>query len=135
MNRFTTPVQPRGSRDLIQEATEHTPYVKYTATLRKLTVVGNASTEDAERFFAPFIEKVIDDLFERGYITLEFNFTTFGPKTTKVLFALFDNLRTFKQAGKSIEILWKYHAGDEAMAELGQSFSDLFELSFELIEK
>jgi len=88
--------------------------------------------EDAHNFYEPYISKIYDDLFERGYVTLELYFTAFGPKTAKVLFELFGNLRTFKDAGKVIDIVWKSGEKDDNMADLGQSFAELFDLNIQL---
>lgn len=121
----------KSGKDVILESTEQSPFVKYSNRENALRISGNSFMEDAHQFYSPFLDKIYNDLTETGDAILELHFSAFGPKTAKVLFALFDNLRTFKQVGKEMNIIWKCNTANESMSDLGESFSELFDLTFQ----
>ena len=112
--------------------TTESPSVRYNREDRLLIVSGNSSLENAEDFYRPFVDQVYDDLHEKRSASVDFHLRVFGPKTAKVLFKFFENLKYFRLRNRAAKITWKYDMGDESMRELGEAFSELFDLNFEL---
>lgn len=110
--------------------TEHSPMVVYNDNLKKLKITGTSFINEADVFYQPYIDSIYQKLSDKEVITIEFHLTSFGPKTAKVFFKLFDNLKFFKMRNRSSKIIWKYNEGDEAIMEMGHAFSELFELDF-----
>ena len=114
--------------------TKKTPLIVYNKIHSKLSIKGHSFLENADFYYQPFISLIYHDLTEKGAATVELQFESFGPKTAKVLFKFFENLRYFKVRKKAARIIWKYEAGDDNLMEMGEAFSDLFDLDFELKE-
>lgn len=121
-------------KDLVIEPTQNSPFMKYSFKNRTLTIVGNSFIENAHDFYEPFMSRVYDDLMSKNHANVELFFTSFGPKTAKVLFEFFGNLRTFNQTGKTVDILWKADSNDENMADLGLSFAEIFDLDIKIVQ-
>ena len=115
-------------------ATEESPYITYDRMGRLLVIEGNSSLENAETFYKPFVDQLYDDLHVKRSASVDFHLTVLGHKTTKVLFKLFENLKYFKLKNRLAKIIWRYDQGDSSMRELGEAFSELFELDFDLKE-
>ncbi|WP_421873435.1 SiaC family regulatory phosphoprotein [Marinoscillum sp.] len=111
---------------------DQSPRILYNSCERRLDIVGPSTLEEAEAFFRPIVDQVYDDLHEKRSATVAFELTIFGHKTTKVLFKFFDNLKYFKQRNRVARIIWKYQSEDDNMRELGEAFSELFDLDFQL---
>ena len=120
-------------KDLVIEPTQNSPFMKYSFKNKTLTIVGSSFMENAHDYYEPFLSKVYDDLMSKNHANVELYFTSFGPKTAKMLFEFFGNLRTFNQTGKTVEVLWKANEEDENMAELGISFAELFDLNIKIV--
>lgn len=121
------------SEDIVLEATRLSPFVKYHTFDGSLTIIGDSLSANAAEFYEPFIERLKKTLSKDGYVKLIFHFHSFGPKTAKVLFDLFADLRTEKQKGNVATIIWRHDPDDTNMAELGTSFAELFGLDFEVV--
>lgn len=119
--------EKHSANKLTIEATEISPYIEYNDKIRSLSIIGASFMDDANTFYEPFLSKIYDDLLVRGHATVFLSFTSFGPRTAKMLFELFENLSFFNQTGKSIDVIWKTK-NDENLIALGASFAELFDL-------
>lgn len=113
-------------------ATDTSPYVHYDTKNQKLIITGNSFRKDAEEFYQPIVDLVYQALAESRTATVEFNLDSFGPRTAKVLFKFFENLKYFKVKNRATRIIWRYEAKNQAMEELGSAFAELFDLPIEM---
>ena len=128
-NNFTDSQQSTSWNDA-----KKTPLIVYNKVQSKLSIKGHSFLPNADSFYQPFISLIYQDLTENGSATVELQFESFGPKTAKVLFKFFENLRYFKVRNKAANIVWKYEEGDDTLMEMGEAFSELFDLNFEMKE-
>lgn len=129
-NSFKNPTETQSFH--LRNEKSKTPLIVYHKKYSRLTISGHSLMPNADAFFQPHIAQVYQDLTEKGTATVELQFDSFGPKTAKVLFKFFENLRYFKIKNKSATIIWKYQSGNDSLLEMGEAFSELFDLNFEL---
>lgn len=128
---YSTPLE-QSNKVVVLEPTQTTPFVQYINANRSLKISGNSFIDNASQFYSPFMDKIYEDLLYAENAELELHFQSFCPRTARVLFALFDNLRTFKQTGKSVNVVWKSDTDNLGMYDLGNSFAELFDLDIQL---
>ena len=121
----------RPSGDLVIEQTANSPFVRYNKQFRSLSIIGESYIADSRAFYQPLFIKIYDDLLTHGHAKVELNFTSFCPKTVKMIFELLGNLRHYKRLAKDIEIVWKTN-GNKVTEELGHSLAELFELDIKI---
>ncbi len=126
INRLT-----KSTGDLVIEQTATSPFIRYNKQFRTLTIIGESYMEHSRSFYHPVFVKIYDDLLTHGHAKVELNFTSFCPKTVKMIFELLGNLRHYKRLAKDVEIVWKTNSNNE-MRELGISLAELFELEIEI---
>lgn len=129
INQLTRP-----TGDLVIEQTATSPFIRYNKQFRTLTIIGDSYIEQSRSFYHPFFVKIYDDLLTHGHAKIELNFSSFCPKTVKMIFELLGNLRHYKRLAKDIEIIWKTNGSTE-MTVLGNSLAELFELDIVIISK
>lgn len=120
------------SRDMTLAATETTPQVIYKSFSCELTINGNCTTELADEFFQPIINRVRDDLQVEGSSSITFFFKSLGPQTARILFELFAYLKIQASAGKQVKLTWISSKFNPQMRDVGKALSELYHLNMHL---
>jgi hypothetical protein len=110
---------------LLRRPTKTTPYVHLDVATRTFVIAGRSIPIDAEVFYAPILNWLVelDKLNEVNRFEFCFRFDFFNIASSKrVLFILY-KLLEMQQKGKVVSIKWMYDKDDEDMLEIGQDFS------------
>ena len=121
---------------LFIQATEDTPLVDYNIETGIFSISERSFPENAIDFYEPIIEWIKQLLLETEQQTyvFEFDFEYFNTASSKQIVKMLLAIERFANK-HSITIRWVYEKGDIDMSCLGEQYSKLFQLPFEIIEK
>jgi len=126
-------------------ATEKSPEVFFDAQSRKFEIVGNSRPENVRDFYMPVLEKLRRS-FE-GFVSQERDVKGFSGDPFKFIFKLdyFNSssakfisdmlllIGNYNKKGLPVRIYWYYQEGDDDMMEVGEDFSEMIEVPFQMI--
>jgi hypothetical protein len=113
------------------KATEKTPLLEYNPIERTFSVIGVSVPEDAKMFYDPIL------LWVSGYVksntnggmTININLDYFSTKSSLIL------LKMLKKFEVLPNILINWYYDDSESKEIGDDFSTMVNLTFNLIDK
>lgn len=113
--------------DLLIEATDRTPLVRFNKSQQELHLEGESYPEDVAAFYGqviPTIEQWLTS--DASSIDVIINLIYINSSSMKALYRIFEILNQGRTAGKSVNVSWSYEADDDVMQELGEDFKDRF---------
>lgn len=115
------------------EATDDHPKVELDRDKKIFIIAGRSLPEDANRFYNPIKEWIINYLEQPNNETefilkMEYMNSASVRKLTEILFEL-EKLQSLE---KSITVTWFYKPNDEIMKERGEEIKNVVELPFHL---
>ncbi len=119
---------------LILKATKTNPYICLDPSNMKYEISGQSFPEDPQEAFAPifsWLDKNILKLDHKMNLHLQADY--FNSASNRLLLKLFRLLEVQVQAGKEIEIVWRYD--DEEIQNDGIIFSRLVNIPFKFVYK
>jgi len=117
---------------LIQKKTKTNPYICLDPANKRYEISGQSFPEDPQEAFAP-IFKWLDDNLPKLNHKMEMNLQAdyFNSASNRLLLKMFRLFEVQVQAGKEIEIIWKYD--DEEVENDGVIFSRLVNIPFRFV--
>ena len=123
--------------NLIIEACERSPEVRFDAVGRTLSIRGESYPEDASAVFGPIFAWLNQFLEGAGPqpVRVDFELVYFNSSSAKALMNIFQLLDRASGAGTPVTVHWRFAPDDETMKEFGEDFSeDLGHVKFALVE-
>ena len=105
-----------------QAATDTTPLLDFDAKVGEFVVEGKSIPSDAESFYGPLLDWL------KEYVDY------FNISSSKRILFIFYKLNELVEAGKTVNIKWYFHEGEDDMHEVGQDFAFMVNIPFEFIE-
>lgn len=128
------------------DATENTPKVILDHINYNFELAGEASPEDAKKFFNPLLAW-IDDFYNHVFyiksqnptgkvkpINFEIHIDYITSSSLKCLYDLLKKITKLKEITPDLKITWLYDEGDDDMKENGEEFASMIELPFDIKE-
>ena len=119
-------------KQIIQEELKNCPRVCYYPNFNKLELVGRLIPENPELIFGR-IENWINSHFEKNNaLNVSIQLEYINSRSSKYLFEILNQLNSYINSGKSIDIKWLYEEDDETVLELGEHFRDTIGVPFKI---
>jgi hypothetical protein len=126
------------------EPTEKSPRVYFDPDNQKFELEGNSRPEDVRNFYFPIIEKLrkyFDNILENGNLELYqdnpvkfiFKLEYFNSSSAKFISDIFVLIGNYSKKGINVKIYWYFDEGDEDMMEVGEDFSEMIDIPFQMI--
>lgn len=106
------------------------PAIRFDPESGELAIVGDSYPENAAAFYEPVFEWIEAFLATVGdrRVTLNLQLTYINSSSSKIMLNLLDLLDETVQQGASIEVNWRYHAGNQTLLECGEEFAEDLEV-------
>ncbi len=114
--------------DYFKKATSTTPAIIMDSSSKSVLIKGVSICPDISTCTS-FADDILDNLNKSTYTDLNIQLKLFNPFTAKSLIALF---KSIKKGKPSLMIHWLYEKQDEEMREMGQDYSELLEMEFNI---
>lgn len=117
---------------LILKPTKTNPYICFDPTNRRYEISGQSFPEDPQEAFAPifkWLDKNLTNLNHKMALNLQADY--FNSASNRLLLKMFRLFEVHVQAGKEIEIIWKFD--DEEIENDGIIFSRLVNIPFQFV--
>ena len=116
-------------------ASNTTPLVKLDPVNGVFEMSGCSRPENVANFFQPIIEWLNEYAQTPCELTVfNFNLTYFNTASSKAIYDVMMILREIHNAGKNIEINWRYSSDDSDMEDAGIEFADIIEFPIKMIK-
>ncbi len=112
--------------------TDNTPKVILNEELNIYLFTGKSLPEDANEFFKP-IKKWFSMFEPKRKAVFEFKFDYLNTASSKLILDIFFIIEKLHQKGFDVYVIWYHLEDDEDMKEIGEEYSDLVALNFEII--
>jgi len=117
---------------LILKPTKTNPYICFDPDSQKYEISGHSFPEDPQEAFKPIFAWLDDNIHKLNHkMELQLQADYFNSASNRLLLKLFRILEVQQQAGKIIEIVWRYD--DEEIQNDGIIFSRLVNLPFQFV--
>jgi hypothetical protein len=118
----------------LSEASSDTPRVVLNKEQNLFEFSGKSLPEDVNSFYDPIIQWLSEYFQDPNPETvIDFNLDYLNTASSKSLLSLFLVIEAAKNAGKNIRIIWRYFEDDEDMHDVGEEYSEIIKVPFELI--
>jgi hypothetical protein len=125
------------------EATEKSPRVYFDPENRKFELEGNSRPENVREFFYPIIDKLreyFEDIINNGVddnqnnpVKFVFQLEYFNSSSAKFISDILILIGNYHKKGMPVKIYWYFDEGDEDMMEVGEDFSEMIDIPFQMI--
>lgn len=122
---------------LIIESTIDTPAIIFDDEKNIYSIIGKSLPENPAAFYAPAITwfKELAKVVTSGKeIVLDVQYSYFNTASSKLFLSLLDVLEEFQEKEIKVNVNWHYPKGDEDMMEIADSYEELTNIPFVLIE-
>jgi hypothetical protein len=114
------------------ESTKFSPEVLFDKNKGIITFTGKLYPANSTEFFNPIHEMIIDYIQNHPEITLVFKLTYINSSATKLVLRLFEELSTYYENGKKVQVEWFHDEMDDDMIEVGEDISELVNLPIKI---
>ena len=123
------------------QATEKSPGITFDPRQKKFEMVGNSRPENVRDFYIPVLEKLKENLeeiaqgktAEEDPVKFTFKLEYFNSSSAKFISDLLVLIGNYHKKGLPVKIYWYFQEGDEDMMEVGEDFSEMIDLSFQMV--
>ncbi len=119
---------------LYMEGTDDSPKIILDRDKPLFEISGKSLPEDVSSFFTPVLEWI--ENYQKDPLPetkLDIRLSYFNTASSKLLLDIFMLLEEIKEDGNQVEINWYYPHYDEEMKEAGIEYSEMVELTFNII--
>jgi len=95
------------------------PEINFNASTGVCQIEGESFMENAREFYQPVFDW-LDEFYKKKpgvNIIFDLSLSYYNTSSSKALYMLFHKLKEFKNAGRHIEINWKYKVSDREMED------------------
>lgn len=111
--------------DLNVAATSTTPGISACSETGRVSLIGDSYPENSFEFFQPLIAWLESYLGQpEGRLSLEICLAYLNTSSVRVMMDILDMLEESFQAGRQVDLVWFYEAGNERIAELAEEFRE-----------
>ena len=104
--------------DLNVAATSTTPGISACSETGRVSLIGDSYPENSFEFFQPLIAWLESYLGQpEGRLSLEICLAYLNTSSVRVMMDILDMLEESFQAGRQVDLVWFYEAGNERIAE------------------
>jgi hypothetical protein len=114
------------------ESTKFSPEVLFDKNKGIITFTGKLYPANSTEFFNPIHEMIIDYIQNHPEITLVFKLTYINSSATKLVLRLFEELSTYYENGKKVQVEWFHDEMDDDMIEVGEDISELVNIPIKI---
>jgi len=115
------------------KATEITPEIILDKENNIFKFKGRSLPEEVIDFYQPILRWLEEYLSNPNNPTIiEMDFDYLNSASQKILSTIFELLEQLRKNGNEVKIKWKYNIDDNELKEIGQEFSEIFSIPFEL---
>jgi SiaC family regulatory phosphoprotein len=121
-------------QDLIIEENKgkfYLPKVKFEYDTGFCQIQGECYLIDAEVFFQPLIDWIL--AYPLQDISFHFKLTYFNTSSSRGILNLLKALKSQKEKGKNVEILWYYPVNNQHLKAEAEDFMDDLHLNFTIV--
>jgi len=120
--------------DLTLKGTEITPDIEFNSTDGYLLIKGTSIPENPYESYQPLFT-VLDSYkpTTSGLTKADFLLDYFNTTSSKCILEVLKKLKALQLKGNKIEINWHYEKEDEDLLEIGQDYSNIIDIPFNLI--
>ena len=122
---------------LIQGAkdTYFTPSVNFNVETGVCELGGESYLEETVKFYDPLIKWVKDfGILEKRDLTFNFKLIYFNTSSSRCLLSILKELKSYKNRGGNVNVVWYHDPEDEDMIEEVEDFMEDANIEIELIE-
>ncbi|MDA3890711.1 MAG: DUF1987 domain-containing protein [Salinivirgaceae bacterium] len=117
---------------LILKPTKTNPYICLDPSSQKYEISGQSFPEDPQTAFSPIFKWLEDNLAKLNHkMELHLQADYFNSASNRLLLKMFRLMEIQVQAGKEIEIIWRYD--DEEIQNDGIIFSRIVSIPFQFV--
>lgn len=116
------------------EPTNDTPTIILDKGKNHFEISGKSLPEDVNSFYEPvlnWLDKYFAD--PNPKTSLLFNLDYLNTASSKSLLSLFLILENAVAAGKDVEVIWQYVEDDEDMFDVGEEYSEIIKVPFQIV--
>ncbi len=119
--------------DFFIDGTSETPTIKFNFTDGHLLIKGRSIPENSISFFDPFLE-VLDNYADNPlpYTEVDFKLEYFNTSSSKCILDILKLLQKIHLGDGNVNINWYYDEDDEEILEIGQDFSHIINVPFNI---
>ena len=124
--------------------TEKSPRVLFDPENRVFELEGNSRPENVREFYHPIIDKlktyfenILEDQkledFKENPIKFVYKLEYFNSSSAKFISDILILIGNYAKKGVGVKIYWYFDEGDEDMMEVGEDFSEMIDIPFQMI--
>jgi hypothetical protein len=119
--------------NLIVKGTELTPTIEFDSSTGNLLIKGTSIPENPFESFDPLL-KVLDSYNAQpsSKTKVDFLLEYFNTSSSKYILEVLKKIQVLHLNGNEVEINWHYEEEDEDILEIGQDFSSMIKIPFNL---
>lgn len=127
-------------KEIKMPATDKSPRVLFDPENKVFELEGNSRPENVRDFYKPIIDsltKFFKSLLENGTdekpVKFVYKLEYFNSSSAKFISDIFFLVGNYSKKGVPVKIYWYFDEGDEDMMEVGEDFSDMIDVPFQMI--
>jgi hypothetical protein len=119
---------------IYHEPTHDTPKIILDKEKNIFKFSGKSLPEDVNSFYDPIIQWLENYLKDPNPSTIiDFDLDYLNTASSKSLLSLFLVLENAVTQGKDVKVIWRYYEDDEDMHDVGEEYSEIIKVPFELV--
>jgi len=125
------------------EATDKSPGIVFDPQNKTFEMVGNSRPENVRDFFKPVLDKLranFEEFLEQKEPVTDqhplkcmFKLEYFNSSSAKFISDILVMIGNYNKKGLPVKLYWYFKEGDEDMLEVGEDFSEMIDMPFQMI--
>lgn len=116
------------------EGTSKTPYLYFNPISGEMKIKGRSIPQLAEEFWSPVLKWFYAYATKPSeYTRFVFHFDYFNITSSKRVLFLLHKMNEMHDNGHPVSVEWRYAEGDQDMKEVGEDYSTMVNIPFELV--
>ena len=116
------------------ESTEDNPQIILDREYNILEISGRSLPEDVNTFYEPMMSWIEEYAKDPLDVTVfSFKLTYFNTASSKIILDILTHFEEMIEEGHKVMVRWHYLEEDEDMLEAGEEYSEMVDVSFEMI--
>jgi len=113
--------------------TEETPSIEFKSEEGTLQIKGRSIPENSLEFYAPLMDNLEEyNKMPNSVTKVDFQLEYFNTSSSKCILQIMKQLEGLTSKGNKVEIDWYYEEDDEEILEIGEDFSNMIKIPFNL---
>lgn len=122
--------------NLILEKTKQTPEIVCNYELGRISVVGRSLPENVKEAYSTLNKWVTEyTKTPKDDTIIDFDVEYVNSSSNRFFFSVLKSMEDLKQSGKSVTVNWYYDEDDDDILNLGNDYSGILQVKFNIIKK